>query len=105
MRVTATESHIVRAIRERLAREPGVKVIKIRGGLGQEAGTPDILGCALRPGMTHGVMLALEVKRPGQKPTALQKKRLAEWQAAGAIAAVVTSVDEALGLITEGKAL
>ena len=57
------------------------------GGMGV-AGDPDIDACV------HGRSLQLEVKRPGEKPTPLQVKRLEEWRDAGAIVAVVTSVME-----------
>jgi len=44
-------------------------------------------------------MFALEVKRPGRKPTKLQQAVLKKWEAAGAIAAVVTSVEEVKELL------
>jgi hypothetical protein len=57
------------------------------GGMGV-AGDPDIDACVA------GRCVQLEVKRPGQQPTALQVRRLEEWRSAGAIAEVVRSVEE-----------
>lgn len=54
------------------------------------AGLPDIH--ALKAGRP----LYLEVKRPGEKPTALQLRTIADITQHGAVASVVCSVDEAL---------
>lgn len=88
------ESTIVRNILGYLNGLPGCKAIKTHGSAYQEAGTPDIIGCL------GGRMLALEAKQPGKQPTKLQVRRLEEWRAAGAIAGVVTSVEEARNLLT-----
>jgi hypothetical protein len=61
------------------------------------AGQPDILCCA------GGLTFFFEVKRPGGKATELQKAILAQWAAAGARVAVVTSVEE-VGSIMEREA-
>lgn len=59
-----------------------------------QPGVPDILGCY------RGVFIALEVKRPGQKPTALQEATHREIMDKGkGIVRVVTSVDDALSLV------
>lgn len=58
-----------------------------------EAGTPDILACLA------GRFYAIEVKRPGERPTRLQEKRLAQWRAAGAVAVWVDSVEALADLI------
>jgi len=58
------------------------------------AGVPDIIGCY------RGRFIALEVKRPGRKPTPLQAATIAAIRKEGqGIAEVVTSVDEALSLV------
>jgi len=44
-------------------------------------------------------MFALEVKRPGRRPTKLQQAVLKKWEAAGAIAAVVTSAEDVRELL------
>lgn len=72
---------------------PGCKAINIHGGVFSERGTPDIIGCI------RGRMFAFECKKNGTeckgKASKLQEWRLAQWKAAGAITAVVWSVDEA----------
>lgn len=52
-------------------------------------GVPDIVGCY------YGAFFALEVKRPGEKPTPIQTAIMERIRAAGGVAEVVTSVDEA----------
>jgi len=51
-------------------------------------GQPDILACYA------GRTLALEVKRPGEQPTEIQKSTLKKWADAGAVAGVVRSVED-----------
>jgi len=90
-----TERAIVKAI---LAYLNGLPVSLARkrwgGGMGV-AGDPDIDGCI------RGRSLQLEVKRPGERPTLLQVKRLEEWRKAGAIVGVVVSVDEVKDLLAK----
>ena len=89
---TTSEKSIVNSIKRYLDKLPGCYVIKTHGSA-YGAGQPDILGCY------QGRTLALEVKRPGRKPTKLQQAVLKKWEAAGAIAAVVTSVEEVKELL------
>lgn len=84
------EGRLSAAIVKRLNACPGVLVRKRHGSAFAVAGDPDITGCV------RGRHLELEVKLPGEEPTVIQRKRLAEWTQAGAIAGVATSVDEAL---------
>lgn len=84
------EKSIVNSILKALRALPKCKVLKMHGNQYAEKGTPDIIGSL------YGHAFALEVKRPGGKTTKIQDIRLAEWAAAGAVTAVVTSVDEAL---------
>lgn len=51
-------------------------------------GIPDIIGCY------HGRFVAFEVKRPGEKPRAIQDKILRTLKTAGALTAVIYSVDD-----------
>lgn len=88
-----TEAAITEAI-IRWLRSRGAHVIKTYGGP-YRRGLPDLIG------VYRGQALALEVKRPGGKPTQLQEYELSRWAAAGAVAAVVTSVDEVKQLIEE----
>lgn len=68
--------------------QPGVKAINIHGSVYQERGTPDILGS------WRGRVFALEVKRPGGRVAPIQERRLREWAAAGAVSAVVCSLED-----------
>jgi hypothetical protein len=54
------------------------------------AGIPDLIGCY------KGRFVGLEVKRPGKPLTQLQAHTLKRIKAAGGVAAVVHSVEEAL---------
>ena len=90
-----TEKSITAAIR-RYLKSIGAKVEKQHGGRFGKSGVPDLLGCY------QGRALALEVKRPGGKPTPLQLKELSEWQQSGAITAKVESVEDVKKLI-EGR--
>lgn len=60
------------------------------------AGSPDVIGYLL-DGSAR--VVGLEVKLPKEKPTEIQEQWRARILAAGGIAAVVRSVDEALGLL------
>lgn len=61
----------------------------------KQAGEPDISGCY------RGNCLKLETKRPGNKPTPRQASALARWAKAGAIAQVVTNLDQVKEIIRE----
>ncbi len=90
-----SERAIVRAILAYLNGLPGCLARKRWGGRMGVAGEPDIDGCIC------GRSLQLEVKRPGEAPTILQRKRLDEWRAAGAIVGVVHSVVEVEELLSQ----
>jgi len=83
-----TERGIVQNILRFLNEIPGCVARKRWGGGMGVAGDPDIVGCL------NGRHLELEVKRPGQQPTVLQSRRLGEWKQAGAVVAVVSSMEE-----------
>jgi len=89
------ERAIVKAILAYLNGLPGCLARKRWGGGMGVAGDPDIDACI------RGRSVQLEVKRPGEKPTSLQAKRLREWRKAGALVAVVSSVEEVKSLLTE----
>lgn len=83
------ESAIVKSI-VKMAKAEGWWVMKIHGGPYQLAGVPDLL-C-----INRGRAVFLEVKRPGEKPTAIQVQRMNEIQRVGGAAChVVTSKEEA----------
>lgn len=88
-REAAIVSQIARLIRE----IPGAVVRKRHGTAWGMSGDPDLYGCV------SGRHFEIEVKRPGCRPTLLQEQRLAEWRAAGALAGVATSVEEALAIL------
>lgn len=67
------------------------------GGVYATAGEPDI------DAVIRGRPLKIEVKLPGRLSTvsALQREALARWAAAGAVAIVVTSVDEVRKIVAD----
>lgn len=69
--------------------------LKIHGGAAQRMGEPD-LHVTMR-----GRSYWLEVKRPGEEATDLQRHRLSQWRAAGAKVAVVRSVDDVKRLFNQ----
>ena len=96
---------------------PG-KAIKIHMTRYMEAGTPDTFAsipggpcpCCGEPvvcshcGFKVGVAMVQEFKSPGAKPPdPIQKIRLRQWQAAGALVGVPRTKDEALALVGPTK--
>lgn len=94
-----SERAIVKAILAYLNGLPGCLARKRWGGGMGVAGDPDIDACI------RGRSLQLEVKRPLEKPTPLQLKRLEEWRQAGALVGVVTSVAATRALLEENTVL
>jgi hypothetical protein len=91
------ESTISKAIMKAVrAAIPGTVILKRHVSLGV-MGHPDLYGCL--PGGQH---FEIEVKRPGNSPSDLQKQRLAEWSAAGAITGVAYSKEDALAILKRG---
>ena len=90
-----SERAIVRSILAYLNSLPDCLARKRWGGGMGVAGDPDIDACI------RGRSLQLEVKRPGEKATPLQLKRLAEWRRAGATVGVVNSVAEVRKLLED----
>lgn len=75
---------------------------------GLAVGSADLIGIVqVRPGEPAlpdvGRFLALEVKRPGKKATDDQMRWLKVVADMGAVAAVVTSVDEALAVVRDAR--
>lgn len=81
------ESDIVRSCVKYL-KSQGAFVYKSHGSPLQTKGLPDLIVCY------HGQFYGIEVKRPGEDATKLQKYVLNEIEQAGGIAAVVHSVEE-----------
>ena len=63
------------------------------GGPMGEKGVSDLLGCY------QGKMLALEVKKPGGRPSPEQLRFIENVKANGGIAAIVHSIDEVIELL------
>lgn len=92
-----SEKSIVNSILKYLNSLPQCRAEKTWGGGYGNAGKPDITGCL------NGRRFELEVKVPGGKPTPLQKVTLEQWKEAGAIVAVVHSVEEVKEILKEAK--
>lgn len=97
------ERDITRAIMDYLHAR-GCWVLKTRGGLGQRPGVPDILAIVPpgdRPpaGIGGGAPLAIEVKRPGGKPTRAQAVELDLIALAGGYAMVATDVEQVIAVV------
>ena len=83
------EKDIVAAILRLLKKRPRCFAWKTHGGMYGTAGIPDIIACV------DGRFYAFEVKQPGGRLTRLQAATLDKIRAAGGVAAMVTSVEEA----------
>lgn len=81
----------------KLLRSRGHLVRKLHGSVFSVKGDPDLYG-ARRP---DGRAFAVEMKAPGEQPSELQHKRLAEWAEAGAVTGWATSPDEALAIVEQ----
>jgi len=87
------ESKVTKAIMAYL-KGRGVWCFKVAGGPMQQRGVPDIICC------WGGSFVALEVKRPELgRLTDLQALTIERIRAAGGVAEVVTSVEEAVAVI------
>jgi hypothetical protein len=93
------ESALVAEILRALRALPGVMVRKRHGSVWGVAGDPDLYGSI------NGRHFEIEVKRPGERPTALQQARLKQWAATGALAGVARSVEEALDIVGADRRL
>jgi len=91
------EADITRNVRK-LLNYHGIFHSKIWQGMMSAKGISDIIGCY------KGRYFAIEVKRPGGKPTSFQEKFLENVKRAGGIAIVARSVDDVIrGLGLEEK--
>ena len=92
-RSVAREAQVVQAIVRRLRRVPGLIVRKRHGTTFGIAGDADLYGSV------GGRHFEIEVKRPGEEPTALQEIRLSQWRASGALTGVARCADDALRIL------
>lgn len=88
-----SETALQRAIQRELQLR-GFWVRKLHGSRFATVGDPDLI--AVRAGRIY----AMECKQPGKQPRKIQTYRLAQLEAAGAIVGVVTSLEEALDLVS-----
>lgn len=87
------EQEIVNDIKKYLQTIPNLFYWKEHGGQFGTAGIPDIIVCY------KGKFIAFECKRPGGKPTVLQKITINKIAKAGGIVKIVTSVEEVKQII------
>jgi hypothetical protein len=90
---TILQQNIVKAIKRKWG--AGAWVMKIHGGPYQKAGVPDLLV------IIAGRAYWIEVKRPGEVPTAIQKNVMQELMAAGCDVVVTTCAPEAASWLEE----
>lgn len=88
------EAALRKAIVTSLRRYSGWWVVT-HGGMYQQGGLPDIIGCY------QGIFIGLEVKLPGKEHTltARQAHTLERIRRAGGKAAMVTSVQQAMDIV------
>lgn len=80
-------SGVVQPVLDYLNSLPGSKAINIHGSVFCERGTPDVIGSI------RGRTVAFECKRDEtEAPEAIQKWRMSEWLAAGAVVGAVSDV-------------
>jgi len=89
----AGEKRLVERILRRLNALPRTRAVKNHGGMYGRGGEPDIFGC------THGLLFVFEVKLPGQALRPRQKVELRRWESAGATAARVDDVEDAVSRV------
>jgi len=82
------EKDIQKKILAWLNAQPRCHAVKISANPFQRSGISDILAC------TEGRFMAIEVKRPGEEPTALQTTFIERIKASGGIAFTATSLEQ-----------
>ena len=87
------EQELVNKIKQYLQTKQDLFFWKEHGGQYGTAGIPDIIVCY------KGKFIAFECKRPGGKPTILQKITLNKINKAKGIAVVVTSLEQVKDII------
>jgi hypothetical protein len=91
------ETTITNKVLKEINALPRAKALKRHGSVFGKAGEPDI------DASIGGRSVQIEMKVPGERPTDLQTKRLAEWAASGAVAFWATSWAEVRArLVAEG---
>lgn len=90
----AREVSLVDRIERFLRRQPRCWVRKTHGS-GYTAGLPDLIGCL------RGRFFAIEVKRPGEQPTALQARELSNIRQAYGFALWVDTYDAVVDFVRD----
>jgi hypothetical protein len=85
---TKKEKDIVRECLANLNKVPGTFAFRIENRPGMARGVSDILACC------QGQFLAIEVKVPGNRPTALQERFIGRVKDSGGLAACIHSAEE-----------
>ena len=91
------EKHLTSKIIKYLNSLSQTKAVKFVGNESSETGTPDVVACI------EGKAFPFEVKMEGNKPTKIQLYRIDQWKKAGAVVAVVYSLDEVRAIVTQNK--
>jgi hypothetical protein len=94
------EKKIVNAMKLALEKKAGGFWYKTHGGMMQQRGLPDLVGCVQgKSGV--GLYIGIEVKHPDNKAgvTALQQNTIDQIKHAGGLAFVSTSVEDAVGQV------
>ncbi len=85
---TRSETSIVAEMLAWVAVQPGAHGRKVHSSGVTGSGEPDLLIC------WRGRMVVVEVKRPGERPTRVQLRRLLIWQDAGALVGWATGLED-----------
>lgn len=98
-RNACTKNPLERTLRERIKNFlnsiPDCMVtVRHQAGYGTK-GDPDLVGCI------RGRHIELEIKRPTNKPTPIQVKRMDAWKSVGAIVGCVCDIDQTRNLFKE----
>ncbi len=91
--MTMKEGSITKAILAYLNSHPEGFAVKVHAGANQGRGVPDVVG------VVSGHSLWLEVKTRTGRATPIQEHRIKQLQSAGAIASIVRSVEDVIGLL------
>lgn len=87
------EKVIENQIKAFLDKRPYCWYMKVHGNRYQKIGVPDLIIC------DAGRFISIEIKKPGEKPTAIQEQRLKEIASAGGLTTWVTSLDEVKAIL------
>ena len=82
------QAAVLRKLKAWRAADPTLVYRKRHGSLMGIVGDRDIYG------VWRGLHFKIELKRPGENPTPLQRARLSEWGTAGVTTAVLRSIPE-----------